>query len=108
MSEYPNKKYVIISIEDVEDIDFDQIMQTDAKSLRISTDGKYTFVKFQGDTPSFLEGKTQYTHEEFKVIINDVDGNWTADDATQGAIIDNLRDTISGITWDKVNPFNWF
>ena len=108
MSENINRKYVIISIEDVEDIDFNQVMQTDARSLVISTDGKYTFVKFQGDTPSFLEGKTQYTYEEFKIIINDVNGNWTPDDVAQGGVIDNLRDTISSITWDKVNPFNWF
>ena len=102
-----DNKYVIISIEDVEDIDFDQVMQTDVKSLRISTDGNYTFVKFKEDTPSFLEGKTQYTHEEFKIIVNDVNGNWTADDAAQGGIIDNLRDTVNNITWDKLNPFNW-
>ena len=46
--------YVIISLEDVEDIDFDQVMQTSAQSLRISEDGTSTFVKFQGATPSFL------------------------------------------------------
>tara|TARA_R100001463_G_scaffold3338_3_gene13662 strand:- start:1768 stop:2082 length:315 start_codon:yes stop_codon:yes gene_type:complete len=103
-----SKKYVIISIEDVEDIDFNQVMQTDATSLRISQDATSTFVKFEGDTPSFLEGKTQYTHEEFMLIINDPEGIWMLDDTEQATLFNKLQDVVSGITWDKVNPFNWF
>ena len=101
-------KYVIISIEDVEDIDFNQVMQTDVNSLRISEDGASTFVKFEGDTPSFLEGKTQYTHEEFMPIIKDPNGIWNLSDTEQAGLVDKMRDIISGITWDKANPFNWF
>ena len=73
-----SKKYVIINIEDVEDVDFNQVMQTDAKSLRISTDGKYTFVKFEGNTPSFLEGKTLYDYNGIMEILNSPD--WTHED----------------------------
>ena len=103
-----DRKYVIITIEDVEDVDFDQIMQTDVNSLRISEDAASTFVKFQGETPSFLEGKTQYTHKEFVAILKDPDGIWTLDDQEQASLIDKMRDVVSGITWDKLNPFNWF
>ena len=99
--------YVIISIEDVEDIDFNQVMQTDARSLRISEDGASTFVKFQGDTPSFLEGKTQYTHEEFIVILRNPDDIWVVDDQEQATVLNKLQDVVSNITWDKLNPFNW-
>ena len=100
--------YVIISIEDVEDIDFNQVMQTNANSLRISEDATSTFVKFQGETPSFLEGKTQYTHEEFIAILKDPDGIWVLDDQEQATLFNKLQDVVSDITWDKFNPFNWF
>ena len=103
-----NNIYVIISIEDVEDVDFNQVMQTDAKSLRISEDAASTFVKFQGETPSFLEGKTQYTHEEFMTILKDPDGIWVLDDQEQATLFNKLQDVVGDITWDKVNPFNWF
>ena len=101
-------KYVIISLEDVEDIDFSQVMETNVNSLRISQDATSTFVKFQGETPSFLEGKTQYTHEEFMPIIKDPNGIWTLDDQEQATLFNKLQDVVSDITWDKFNPFNWF
>ena len=51
-------KYVIIGTDEVENVDFSQVMQDSVRSLRLSEDGEYTFVKFKGDTPSFLDGKT--------------------------------------------------
>ena len=103
-----DRKFVILTIEDVEDIDFDQVMEDGPRTLMISLDGQYTFVKFEGDTPSFLVGKTQYTYEEFKPIITDPDGIWTPDDVEQATMMNKLQDIVSGITWDKLNPFNWF
>ena len=108
MSRYPNRKYVIITIEDVEDIDFDQVLQSNPRTLRFSEDGEYTFVKFEGDTPSFLEGKTQYTHSEFLEILNDTDGIWCVEEDEENAIMARLRDVVNNISWDKYNPFNWF
>jgi hypothetical protein len=63
------KKYVIIDAVDVPSIDFDQVMETSADTLRYSVDGSQTFVKFEGATPSFLDGKTQYTHSEILTIL---------------------------------------
>tara|TARA_R110002012_G_scaffold60027_2_gene157046 strand:- start:696 stop:932 length:237 start_codon:yes stop_codon:yes gene_type:complete len=64
-----SKSYVIIDISDVSSIDFDQVMETSADTLRRSVDGSQTFVKFEGSTPSFLEGKTQYDHSEILTIL---------------------------------------
>ena len=64
-------KYVIIGTDEVENIDFNQVMQTSVRTLRVSENGEYTFVKFQGDTPSFLNGKTQYTNDEIITILDD-------------------------------------
>lgn len=63
------RTYVIIDASEVANIDFDQVLQADADKLRYSLDGSKTFVKFEGDTPSFLAGKTQYTHSEILAIL---------------------------------------
>jgi hypothetical protein len=64
-----SKTYCIIDQADVADVDFSQVFETSADTLRWSTTDK-TFVKFEGDTPSFLEGKTQYTHSEIRTILD--------------------------------------
>ena len=58
------RTFVILDASEVGNVDFNKVMQTSADTLRYSLDGTKTFVKFEGDTPSFLEGKTQYTHSE--------------------------------------------
>ena len=96
-------KYVIIGTDEVENVDFSQVSQDSAKTLRISEDGNFTFLKFKGDTPSFLEGKTQYTAEEFITILDDTSGIWFISEAEQNTWKDEARIVLS-----KLNPFNWF
>ena len=69
------RKYVIISASDVSSVNFDQVLETSANTLRYSIDNSQTFVKFEGDTPSFLDGKTQYSHSEILTILSGSD--WT-------------------------------
>tara|TARA_R110002012_G_C11528114_1_gene600207 strand:- start:51 stop:287 length:237 start_codon:yes stop_codon:yes gene_type:complete len=64
-----SRKYIIISASDVSSVDFSQVDETSAQTLRFSLDGEQTFVKFEGSTPSFLEGKTQYDHSEILTIL---------------------------------------
>ena len=71
------RKYVIINASDVSSIDFNQVMERSADALRYSLDGSQTFVKFEGATPSFLEGKTQYTHSQILTIL--ATDEWTPD-----------------------------
>ena len=96
-------KYVIIGTDEVENVDFSQVSQDSAKTLRVSEDGNFTFLKFKGDTPSFLEGKTQYTAEEFITILDDTSGIWFISEAEQNTWKDEARIVLS-----KLNPFNWF
>ena len=72
---YENRKWVIIGASEVGSVDFSEVMETSANTLRYSVDETKTFVKFEGDTPSFLEGKTQYTHSEILTILAGED--WT-------------------------------
>ena len=76
------KKYVIITSDDVSSVDFTKVQETSADTLRWNKDNTKTFVKFEGDTPSFLTGKTQYTYSEILTILNNVSGEWYIEDTT--------------------------
>jgi hypothetical protein len=73
------RKYVIINADEVDSVNFDQVDETSANTVRYSVDGSLTFVKFDSDTtPSFLDGKTQYTHSEIiSVLATD---EWSSDE----------------------------
>jgi hypothetical protein len=75
--DYSNRKFVIISSDEVSSVDFSLVLETSADTLRYNNDNTKTFVKFDQDTtPSFLDGKTQYTHSEILSILNDTSGEW--------------------------------
>lgn len=63
------RNYVIINKSEVANIDFSKVKETSADTLRYSIDGSKTFVKFEGDTPTFLSGKEQYTHAQILEIL---------------------------------------
>ena len=72
------RTFVIIDASEVSSVDFDQVVETSADTLRYSLDGTKTFVKYEGTQPIFLLGKTEYTHEE---ILNILSGpEWTSDE----------------------------
>ena len=72
---YENRKYVIINASEVSSVDFSQVIETSADTLRWSLDGEQTFVKFDEDnirtTPSFLSGKTQYNYSQIRTILEE-------------------------------------
>ena len=72
------RNYVIIDASEVSSVDFDQVLETSAETLRYNRAGTQTFVKYEGDTPSFLEGKTAYDRSEMLTIL--ANEEWTADD----------------------------
>ena len=74
-----SRTYVIIDSDEVDSVDFSQVDETSADTIRYSVDNSQTFVKYDSDTtPSFLEGKTQYTHSEIlNVLATD---EWTTDE----------------------------
>ena len=73
---YENRKYVIINASEVSEIDFNKVLEHSAPMLRYNKDNTKTLVKFEGDTPSFLNGKTQYTNAQILAILNDEEGEW--------------------------------
>ena len=72
------RKYTIISSEDVDSIDFDQVLEGNESHLHYSLDGSKTLVKYRDDQPSFLSGKQEYTHSEILAILSGEE--WTSSD----------------------------
>tara|TARA_R100001463_G_C3440925_1_gene212567 strand:- start:257 stop:487 length:231 start_codon:yes stop_codon:yes gene_type:complete len=62
-----SRTYVIIEAGDVSSVDFSQVLETSASTLKYNKDDSKTFVKYEGSQPSFLNGKTTYTHAEILV-----------------------------------------
>ena len=74
-----SRQYVILEADDVPSVDFGDVLETSADTLRWNNDRTKTFVKFTGSTPSWLEGKTTHTNAEILAILNDPDGEWYTD-----------------------------
>ena len=79
-SNFDNRHYVIISADDVSNIDFSQVMETSADTLRFSLDDTLTFVKYEGEMPSSVTACTsksqEYSHAEILAILNNEDQVW--------------------------------
>ena len=63
------KKYVILTASEVSSVDFSKVKEDSVNTLRYNNDNTKTFVKFTCNTPSFLDGKTQYTNSEMLEIL---------------------------------------
>ncbi len=72
------RTYCIIESAEVGLIEFNQVLETSVNSLKYSLDGTKTFVKYEGDQPSFLSGKTEYNHSEILAIL--AGDEWTSDE----------------------------
>jgi len=72
------KTYCIINSSEVVNVDFDQVFETSADTLRYSVDGSQALLKYEGTQPSFLEGKTIYSHSEILAIL--ATDEWTSPD----------------------------
>ena len=63
-------KYVIINANEVSNVDFSKVLQTSANTLRYSLDKSKALLKYKGNQPSFLNGKTEYNYEDIMNILN--------------------------------------
>ena len=71
-------KYVILTASEVSSIDFSKVLEDSSGTLRYNNDNTKTFVKFNGDTPSFLDGKTILNRSE---ILNELKKDeWKAEE----------------------------
>lgn len=75
-----DRVFVIFDVSELDKIDFSQVLETSADTVRKSVNGKKTFVKWEGDVPSCvlsLTTKTDFlTLEEILAILDTPE--WTA------------------------------
>ena len=69
-------KYAILNTSDINTVDFSKVKQTDANSVRKTLDGSKFIVKFEGDTPDFLDGVTLYTNQQMLEILWNIENGW--------------------------------
>lgn len=48
-------KYIIFDYSEIDEIDFNEVLITSKETLRLSVDGKKTFVKWRGEMPACVE-----------------------------------------------------
>jgi hypothetical protein len=74
-----NRNYVIFNVSELATIDFSQVLETSADTVRKSLDETLTFVKYEGEMPSSVTALTTkqgpYTHSEILAILAGPD--WT-------------------------------
>ena len=72
--QYPNRRFVIFNVSELPTIDFSQVFETSADTVRKSVDELETFVKFDLPSPSSVEALTtksqEYTYDEILVILS--------------------------------------
>ena len=72
--EYENRRFVIFEVTELPLIDFNQVYETDADTVRKSVDVTKTFVKYDLPEPSSVTALTtksqEYTYEEILQILN--------------------------------------
>ena len=78
---YENRQFAIFSTTELDQVDFNEVLETSAETVRVSVDGSLTFVKWDGETPppsvqalTTIQG--YYTYEEMLEILSTPE--WTA------------------------------
>jgi hypothetical protein len=78
---YENRQFAIFSTTELDQINFTEVLETSAETVRLSVDGSLTFVKWDGETPppsvqalTTIQG--YYSYEEMLNILSTPE--WTA------------------------------
>jgi len=70
---YPDRRFVIFNVSELSIIDFNQVFETSADTVRKSIDETETFVKYDLPQPSSVAALTtksqEYTYDEFLTIL---------------------------------------
>jgi len=71
---YTNRNFMIFSTSETGSIDYNEVLETSAETLRLSVDGSKTFVKWDSETiPTTVDLLTTkegpYTYEEIVTIL---------------------------------------
>lgn len=79
LQEYDNRRFMIFNVSELNQIDFNMVLETSADTVRKSVDETKTFVKWDGAMPTCVSNLTTkegpYTYEEILTIL--ATSEWT-------------------------------
>jgi len=79
LQEYDNRRFMIFNVSELNQIDFNTVLETSAETVRKSVDETKTFVKWDGTIPTCVSNLTTkegpYTYEEILTIL--ATSEWT-------------------------------
>ena len=82
MGQYDNRRFVILNVSEIDDVDFSQVYETSSATVRKSVDETQTFVKYDIPQPSSIQSLTtksqEYTYGEIITILET--STWTIPD----------------------------
>jgi hypothetical protein len=74
LQDYENREFMIFNVSELPQIDFTQVLETSADTVRKSVDETKTFVKWDGPIPQCVADLTTkegpYTYDEILVILS--------------------------------------
>jgi len=77
--EFENRKFIIFNVSELNQIDFNQVLETSLDTVRKSVDNTKTFVKWDGVIPECVNNLTTkegpYTYDEILSILSTTE--WT-------------------------------
>jgi hypothetical protein len=86
--DYTGREFMIFNVSELDTINFTQVLETSAETVRKSVDGTKTFVKWDGAMPQCVIDLTTsegpYTYEEILAIL--ATPEWTDPNPIMGTI----------------------
>lgn len=77
---YENREFIIFNVSELDKVNFNEVLETSADTLRKSSNRTKTFVKWEGDEPSFISTLTTkegpYTHTQMIGVLST--NEWSA------------------------------
>jgi hypothetical protein len=74
LQEYDNRRFMIFNVSELNQIDFNTVLETSSDTVRKSVDETKTFVKWDGTMPTCVSNLTTkegpYTYEEILTILS--------------------------------------
>ena len=74
MENYTDRNFMIFNVSELNDIDFNQVLETSSDTVRKSDSPSKTFVKWEGTIPTCVNNLTTkegpYTYEEILTILS--------------------------------------
>ena len=73
MADYENRRFVIFNVSELGGVDFNQVYETSASTVRKSVDESLTFIKYDLPQPSSIQSLStksqEYTYNEILAIL---------------------------------------